>query len=303
MAEGGVGPNAADDGTLAYGRTTHGLRQLTWFDRDGTMRGAIGQPQDSMHAPAISPDATRVAVAGLENGLTNIWIHEIGRAVKSRVTFGPRDVDPAWHPTDSRIAFQTTNWDVASVSADGGREPTLLLKDPIPEFMSVWSRDAKYLVYGQFSPKGQGDIWAIDAAGQRKAIVDGPFSAMAPTLSPDGRFVAFVSDETGTNEVFVRTFPDGQGQRQVSSGGGMWPKWRGTEIFFIEKSTLMSATVRTAPALQIDAPKVLFKLEDRAAAFPLYDTLDGQRFIIVRTIKPPQNGIAIVQHWLAEFKK
>jgi hypothetical protein len=126
---------------------------------------------------------------------------------------------------------------------------------------------------------------------------------MMPTLSPDGRFIAYASDETGRLEVFARAFPGGEGKRQVSSNGGMAPKWRGGEIFFVEGVMLMAAAVRGGPTLEIDTAKPLFKLEERGALVPIFDTLDGKRFVVAHTVKPPRNGIAIIQNWIAEFRR
>jgi serine/threonine protein kinase len=302
IAAAGSGPNASRDGTLVYGRAAGGLLQLTWFNRDGSTGATLGQPQENMHAPAISPDGTRVAVVGVENGVRNIWIHEIGRPTKSRVTFGTDDVDPVWHPRDGRIVFQNGNWDIAAVTGDGG-EPKAVLTTPVPEFGATWSTDGRHLVFVRFSPDKQADIWTIEDGKAPRPIVQERFSEMMPTLSPDGRFIAYASDETGRLEIFARAFPGGEGKRQVSSNGGTAPKWRGGEIYFVEGVTLMAAAVRTSPSLEIDAAKPLFKLEERGALVSIYDTLDGKRFVVARTVKPPRNGIAIIQNWIAEFRR
>jgi serine/threonine protein kinase/Tol biopolymer transport system component len=304
VAETGTAPSTASDGTLAYGLPRPGQRQLFWVDRDGTVRGSIGQPQDSMWAPALSPDGARVAVAGTEQGRPNIWTHEIARGAKSRVTYGDVAVDPVWHPTDGRIAFQTGGWDVAEVSVDGG-EPKVLAGAPQPEYQPLWSRDGRYFVFVRFGQETTGDIWLIEPTSTGpKPIVQSRFDEMMPSLSPDAKYIAYVSDETGRREVFVRDFPSGQHKRQVSFAGGMWPRWspKGHEIFYIEQHTLMAVPVRLTPAFVAQAPARLFDVEERSISFPLFDTADGQRFVVVRTQRPPRNGVAVVQNWAAEFR-
>jgi transposase len=305
VAEAGIGPSVSSDGTLAFGLPRPGERQLAWVDREGVFRGNIGQPQESMWSPAISPDGTRVAVAGSESGRPSIWTHETGREAKSRLTFGDVAVDPAWHPTDGRIAFQTGAWGIAAVSADGG-DPKVIVDSPMPEFNALWSDDGKHFVFSRFGPETKGDVWTLEAgATEPKPVINTTFDEMMPALSPDGRYIAYTSDETGRIEVFVRSFPSGTGKRQVSFAGGLWPKWnpKGGEIFFNQGATLMVAAVRTQPTFTAEAPRPLFSIEHRALAFPLFDTADGQRFVIVRTLRPPRNGVAVVQNWAAEFNR
>ena len=306
IADHGTAPNVSADGTLVYGRSVPGSRQLMWFTRDGNMAGAIGQPQDDLHGPAISPDGTRVAVAGVEQGARNIFVHEVGRRSRSRVTFGTDDVDPSWHPKDGRIVFQNAFWDVLAVTPDGGK-PQPLANDPAPEFHGRWSHDGRYFVYGLFTPQGTvADIWMREAGGKPRAFIASQFDELLPEFSPDSRHLAYVSNETGRNEVFVRAFPGGEGKTQVSTNGGMWPKWRGNEIFWVEggdkELTLMAAVVRTTPAFKVESPKALFKFENRTDVLPLYDTPDGTRFAVVTTVKPPKNGIVVVQNWASEYR-
>jgi dipeptidyl aminopeptidase/acylaminoacyl peptidase len=306
VAEAGVFPSASGDGTLAYGLPRPGQRQLAWVDRDGTPGGRIGQPQDSMWAPSISPDGARIAVTGVEDGRPSIWTHEIARGAKTRLTLtNAVAVDPAWHPTDGRIIYQTGGWNLSTVSLDGG-EPKLIVSAPEPEYSPSWSRDGGYLVFGRFDPEGKGDIWMLEpGATEPKRVFTSPYPEESPALSPDGRYIAYVSYETGRAEVFVRTFPGGQGKTQVSFGGGTSPRWnpRGGEIFYVESHALMAAPVRTVPALAIDPPKRLFDLEERSPSLRQYDTADGERFVVVRTIRPSQNGVAVVQNWAKEFAR
>jgi len=305
VAEAGIGPSASADGTLAYGLPNPGLRQLMWIDRDGTARGTIGQPQDSMWAPSISPDGTRIAVAATEGGRTSIWTHDVSRAVKTPVLTGV-SVDPAWHPKDGSIVYQTGGWNLAAMPADGGKQQRMVA-GPAPDYSPAWSRDGRYLLFGRFDAKGKSDIWMLEAgATEPKPVLSSPFSEEWPLPSPDGKHLAYVSNETGRYEVFVRPFPIvGEGKKQVSFAGGTSPRWnpRGGEIFYVEAGTLMAAPVKTTPSLVVESPKRLFALEDRDPTLRQYDTADGQHFVVVRTIRPARNGVAIVQNWLKEFDR
>lgn len=125
-------------------------------------------------------------------------------------------------------------------------------------------------------------------------------------LSPDGRYLVYQTDESGVFEVFVREFPSGRGRRQVSIEGGRNGYWspKGDEIFYVRDRQLMSARVRTQPTLQVDVPRPLFTFErPNAAEQPAFDTRDGQRFVVVKTLKPAQSSVVVVQNWFEEFKR
>jgi serine/threonine-protein kinase len=312
VAMAGTGPTVSNDGTLAYEHVVGGRTELVWIHRDGTVRHAIGQPQNDMSSPAISPDGTRVAVVGSENGADSIWVHDATRGTKTRLTFGPTLVldEPAW-ADDRRVGF-ARDWRMYTVTTDGG-EPTPLVPPPgsstnavVPPLLTMsWARDGRTFTYSQFMPKTKSDIWMRQTGdADARPFLQTPFNEMSQTLSPDARYIAYLSDETGRNELFVRRFPDGGGRVQVSSNGATYPRWsaRGDEIFFIEGHTLMAIPVRTAPELQIGTPQRLFDLEPSARARP-YDTLDGRRFVVVRTVEPADAGVAIVQNWFEEFRR
>lgn len=181
----------------------------------------------------------------------------------------------------------------------------MIVDSPMPEFNALWSDDGTHFVFSRFGPETKGDVWTLEAgAAEPRPVINTTFDEMMPALSPDGQYIAYSSDETGRLEVFVRAFPSGSGKRQVSFAGGVWPKWnpKGGEIFFNQGATLMVSAVRTRPSFTPDAPRPLFALEHRALAFPLFDTADGQRFVVVRTLRPPRNGVAVVQNWAAEFR-
>ena len=205
------------------------------------------------------------------------------------------------------------NWRLFTVTLDGG-EPTPLVPPPgtsstapVPPLLSAtWSAGDRHLVITQFMPTTKSDILILDAgATQPRAVLQSPFNEGQATLSPEARHMAYLSDETGRSELFVRAFPDAGGKIQVSSRGAAFPRWspRGNEIFFVEGHTLMAVPVRTTPTLQIGAPQRLFDLEPRGAIQRIYDTLDGERFVMVRTVSPGSAGVVIVQNWFEEFRR
>src|SRR5262249_5116155 len=141
-------------------------------------------------------------------------------------------VDPAWHPTDGRIFYQTGGWNIAAISADGG-DPKSIVTGPEPEFTPSWSRDGRYLLFVRFTPENKGDVWVLEpSAAQPKPFFTSSFFETRLEVSPDGKYIAYVSDETSRWEVFIRSFPSGEGKKQVSFGGGTSPRWnpRGGEI-------------------------------------------------------------------------
>jgi len=308
----GSGPTVSGNGILAYERVVGGRAELQWVDRDGTPRRTIGQQQDDMSSPAISPDGTRVAVIGVENGAASVWLHDANRGTNTRLTFGQGLLvdSPSWQ--DERHITFTRDWRLYTVATDGG-EPTPLLPapgasgtNPVPPLLTPsWARDGRTFAYSQFMRTTKTDVW-MQRSGARepRPVVQTPFNDVSPTLSPDARYVAYISDETGRSELFVRSFPEGSGKTQLSLAGAAFPRWspRGGEVFFVEGHTLMAVPVRTAPALQVGTPQRLFDLEEHAGRVLTYDTIDGEHFIVVRTLKPAEAGVAVVENWFQEFR-
>ena len=301
VAEYGTAPSVAADGTLAYGRTT-GLRQLRWFHRDGTMGAAAGEAQDNVYSPAIAPDGKHVAAVGLDHGVGGIWIHDVDKPHARRVISGANVGAPAWHPRVGRLAFHSGGWDILAVDTRGG-EPQPVVNTARGEYSPYWSSDGRHLVYCQLSARTKSDIWMTEDGREPRAVVATASNEMMPALSPDGRLLAYVTDETGGFEVFVRTFPDGQNPQRVSLNGGINPRWGGDELFFVKGTTLMAATVRLQASVQVTSPTRLFTLDGRAANWPVFDTLDGKRFVVAHSVKPHANGVAVVQNWVDEFAR
>ena len=316
-------PSVAVDGTLiSVDALGSNRQQLVWLDRAGRKLGTIGRPQQGILNPALSPDGGRVLVSALEEGTNpDIWVHEVGRALKTRLTFDPGvDSFPKWSPSGKEVVFSSNRaggFDIFSRAADGSSEPVSLVSTPLPEFPSVWSPDMKYFLYVAGSPETGTDIWYLE----RKELGDGfdsrPFLQTAfretnSRLSPDGRFVAYLSDESGRDEVYVRPFPQGGGKWQVSASGGGFQRWSkdGKELFYVEGETLILVPVSTTEGFSAGSGQPLFHHPGLGGGgSSTYDvSADGQRFVVVEDLeseegeeaKPP--AIHVTENWFEEFK-
>ena len=301
--------SVARDGTLVYveaqGRSP---MQLVWRDRSGRkLEQVIGQPQRFIGHVALSPDERRVAV-----GSGQIYIHEVGRPLKMRLTFdSARAQRPIWSPGGDRIAYNTRR-DVFVKPADGTGEATALVATAAIEGVSDWSRDGEYILYHSRDDETTPfEIWYLKRKGDSGGWESHPFlqtgsNEMVGMFSPDGRFVAYLSDETGRFEVYVQAFPAGGGKRQVSFNGGRKPLWSkdGTELFYVQAQTLMAVEVTTKPTFSAGSARELFQAQFRSGKGPTYGvSADGQRFVLAARVGeevPPV--IRVVQNWFAEFK-
>ncbi len=320
IAQDAGSPSIATDGTLVYADfdAGGGLQQLVWIDREGRKLGEIGQPQNSIGNPDLSPDERRVAAPGAEGDNRDIWIHDVDRPVKTRFTFDPAgDWVAAWTPSGKEITFTSArsgNADLFTKLADGSGEAEVLVSTPVHEDTPEWSLDGTYLIYNPRRPETQRDLVYRErqqdgSLGEAVVFLQTELEDAAPKFSPDGRFVVYTSNESGRFEVYVRSFPGGTGKRQISTSGGTQPRWSrdGKETFYVERDTLMAVRVTTTPSFSADSPQVLFGhpglLADPQVS-PRYDVAnDGQRFVLKETLEGAKPvSIHVVQNWFAEFK-
>ncbi len=263
------------DGTLVYREAPVSRRQLVWLDRGGEKTGEIGQAQQEIRYPVLSPDGRLVAVAAGERFISSdLWVHDLARGVRTRLSPAPDNTSkvwtPAWSPTGEEVAFTTMNragnFDIFLRNADGSGEATALAATPAGEFLQDWSRDGKYLLYEVLHPQTRPDLWYLErnergGGWEPRLFLQTPFLEEAAQFSPDGRYVAYVSDESGKNEVYVRPFPSGSGKSTISSHGGRQPRWSrdGKELFYVEGSTLMAVSVSLDPIFSAGATTPLFE--------------------------------------------
>ena len=318
-------PSVALDGTLVYLEAASSSQQLVWRDRQGNGLGTIGQPQDRMGYPALSPDGKRVAVSGVEGNLRDIWIHEVDRPIKTRLTTASEgDLWPTWSASGDLVGFasgRSGGRDLYVKRTDGSATATPLLMTPdAAEYITDWSRDESTLLFFRrpqnLTGGGAGDLYYLrktrDGDYEEVPFVTSEFEESTPLFSPDERFVAYVSTESGRHEIYIRSFPEGGGKRQVSVEGGTQPRWRadGKELFYVEGESLMAVPITTSPSLAVGAPVALFSapsLRWSVSSYLGYDvTPDGERFVLREVVGPNASGgsvsIRVVQNWFAEFK-
>ena len=311
--------SASDNGTLVYqAGSAQGGWHLLWFTREGKQSGAVAD-LSSYVDPAISPDGTRLAV-GLLNGQGNsdIWIFDLLRATKTRLTFGPANQRyPVWTP-DGKTIFYGSNgkgaYHIYSKAADGS-SPEQVVREGDEAFafpLSV-SSDQHYLVYMRLSPdrKTGTDIWALPLVGERKPfpIVQSAFDDRDGEVSPDEKWMAYSNTESGRSEVYVTAFPGGGAKWQASPNGGEFPKWRrdGKELFFLDPADNVTA-VDVSPfgnAVRMGTPHVLFHVAGvRMTLGPYAVTTNGKKFLINSgDVKEESQPFTLVQNWPAELKK
>ena len=303
-------------GSIAYRTGNAAITQFTWFDRLGRAVGTVGQPDaNGLLCPTLSPtDGHRVvAYRTIQNNI-DLWLFDAGRMMKLTFDTG-RDMYPVWSPDGSRIVFAKDankgSLSLYQTSASGaGPEELLLASSGNALTPQSWSRDGKFLLYLERDPETGGDLWVLPMDGKEKPSVflKSRFEERAAQFSPDGRWVAYMSDESGQPEIYARPFPGASGQWQVSTMGGVTPRWRrdGKELYYIAPDgTLMAVPVATTGiAPEMGTPMALFPTRAVYGGVSIvgvtwqYDVADDGRFLInVTTGEGATAPITVIQNW------
>jgi Tol biopolymer transport system component len=319
--------SVSNNGVLVWRGSGDNERRLSWFDRNGKRGNDVGATTSNTSRLSLSPNGERVAVTRFDpqTRIPDIWVIEIARNIPTRLTSNPEwDQNAVWSPEGNRIIFYASKEGSGGIyqkAASGVGDEEFLLKvwSGVP---NDWSRDGKYVIYSQSGEKTQLDLLVLPTFGDRQPFrfLTTEFAEGQGQFSPDGRWVAYVSTESGNQEVYVQPFSvtgsnDGKGsggKLRISPNGGNQPRWRrdGKELFYVAgDNTLMAVPVNTAGAtFEAGATKPLFKTRLPWSAPGLgieYDvTADGQRFLMNAQVgEAKETPVSVILNWTAGLKQ
>jgi serine/threonine protein kinase len=311
---------SANSSIVAYRSESPGLsRQLTWLDRSGKTMGTIGVPDTAgLSEVELSPDGKRVAVDRTVAANTDVWLMDAALGVPTRFTFdASNDLRPVWSPDGSRIVFSSNRKGVyhlyRKLSNNAGTDELLLESD---EFKTAtdWSADGRFLLFRSVGPTTGYDLWVLPLSGDKTPFpfLKTPFDERDGQFSPDGKWIAYQANDSGRFEIYVRPFPGPGGKFQISSNGGVQPRWNknGKEIFYVSlDSKMMAVPVNLQPdglSLEKGTPEALFPV--RIALGPLPPpgnpkqqyavSSDGQRFLVnLNADVTAASPITLIYNW------
>ena len=314
---------ASQNGILAYvgGAGSSGW-QLAWFDAAGDRMGTIEGTRFS-RSPHFSPDGKEFAVAigDLPANNLDIWLFNLARGTRRRLTFAENEIfSPVWSPDGTKLAYFSTRngkYSLEEKSTDGSRPSQPLIEDTsLEEVPDSWSPDGRYIAFTRSDTRGESasQIWILPLLGNRKPFpfLNSDSDESEASFSPNGKWLAYVSDESGRREVYIVPFPKPDGRWQVSTEGGEGPRWRrdGKELFYVSPANKLMAVkvLESGEGLSIGSPRALFQTnppESLWAGWRFDVTADGKRFLVV-TRQPEQSSaepVTLVVNWPALLKQ
>jgi Tol biopolymer transport system component len=287
-------------------------RRLVWVDRKGVGE-PLTAPRRPYFRPVLSPDGRRLAVV-VEGSNDDVWVHDLERESWTRLTFEADNTDPVWSSDGGQMFFASNRggpYNLFTVPADGSGPPQALWKTEDWALPGSRSPDGRHVAFAQLDASSSWDVWTLELA-QRNArpFLQTAFVESYAAFDPSGKFLAYVSTESGRAEVYVRPFPGPGAKWPVSSGGGTEPVWSrdGRELFYRQGPRLMVVPIRGGESLATGAPQLLFegRFEPGINGFPDYDvSADGRRFLMVENPDPPAPPARLVMApgWLPELQE
>jgi eukaryotic-like serine/threonine-protein kinase len=324
-SEGGAGQfSVSTNGSLLYasgGLFPDAVRSLAWVDRNGAAEPLPLSPRPYL-SPRLSPDGQRFLV--WTQGDRNVWVHDLSRGVTTRLTFEGRNARAIWTPDGTRITYTSAMAGSENLfwrPSDGSGPAERLAASALTQAPGAWTPDGKTLLFMVTDPTTGFDIWTLSSQGDRQPhpFLQTPFNEQYPDFSPDGRWLAYVSNQSGRAEVYVQPYPGPGARQQISVDGGTAPAWSrdGRELFYMTapsvggqaaQTTMMVVPVQLKPTFTAGTPRVLFQGRYGVTAnIRGYDvTPDGRRFLMVQQKERPPTRLTdmiIVQNWIEELKQ
>jgi len=311
------GASVSTNGVMAFLSGSVSNRQLVWVDRTGKQLGPVGPPGE-YNDIVLSRDGKRLAIQRMIGGNTGIWLMDLARGVLSRFTFDASAADnPVWSPDGKMITYSSgdtagdTPSDLYRKISSGAGNREIVLKSDFSKEATDWSRDGRFIFFQSYAPKTGSDLWVLPLFGDIKPypLLETEFEEGHAHISPDGRWFAYVSNESGRSEVYIQSFPQTGGKWLISTAGGSQPYWRadGKELFYIAPDkTLMAVEINAGSTLESSTPKALFATQVSSYNSPsrYVVTSDGQRFLINAPAEEiSQTPITVVLNWTSGLKK
>jgi eukaryotic-like serine/threonine-protein kinase len=296
----------AESGTIVYVPATSTAGRLVLVDTTGSVRSA-GEGFDRFRHPRFSSDGTRfVTWVESESGISELWVYDLERKTRLRLTVNGVASRPIWSHDDRNIAFQKDGSIYTMPADDSGPARILLARDSQAAFPLAWSRARRTLVYSRPSPQTNRDVYVLPEGGKPMPFLATPRDERSAMLSPDGQWMVYAVLEPGREEeVYVQPYPSPGNRTPISVGGGREPVWSpaGDEIFYrsIDGQRMMSVTVRTQPTFSAGRPRVIFQGLFRQGTFwSEYDVHPKTRdFLMVAVDEPTQPRLAVAVNWMA----
>ena len=311
---------ASANGELLYQHgTAGGGSQLVWYDASGKQGEPVLPETADYFWPTLSPDGSKLAVSIEANGLADIWVIDLARHTKTRITFGPLySRTSVWLPDGKSIIFgygpTAAPNSIFRQNADGTGSKEMLLETPGMIYYPISvTPDGRYVAYMRNDPKSTTgwDIWALPTFGDQKPfpVVATNFLDITPSFSPDGKWLAYANNETGRQEVYIQPFPSGTGRWQVSTAGGSKPSWRkdGKELYFwsTDQQVMAVDIQQNGSSLQLGTPHALFKATTVVGSVgPYTASADGKKFVM-NTVPPQTTSepLTLITDWPADLKQ
>jgi len=302
-------------GSLVYvlGGVLADQRRMVWVDRSGKVQ-RLAAPVRAYLFPRIAPDGKRVAATIAEEA-TQVWVYDLARETLTRLTLeGDQNYNALWSPDGKMIAFQArreTSSEIYWQRADGSGGLERLATSELPFVPMSWSPDGQTLAFIEVNPDTGFDLWVMSVQERKpKLFLRTPFNESVPRFSPDGRWLAYMSNESGRNEIYVQPYPGPGAKLQISIDGGTEPTWNpsGRELFFRNGDKMMVADIVSQPSLSASKPRLLFEGQFllSPATTPNYDvSRDGQRFLMVKADAESEGAtqINVVLNWFEDLKR